>query len=163
MVLAEPPVLQWAKTSARGAELYHDFINNVHLQAGKAFASGDDKAAMRILIDRFDGRGAFDSLPSERYKTVMQNAKFFKGITSSSDPFPNLSRDKVALLTMPVLIVRGANTKELDILVTDDLARVIPNAEKAIIPDAGHGSPRQNPAGFNAVVLKFLAKQNKLQ
>jgi non-heme chloroperoxidase len=158
MVLAEPPVLQWATGTTRGAERYHEFMTTIHEPAGKAFAAGDSTGAMRIFIDRFDGPGAFDSLPAERRRTVMQNALFFKAITASSDPFPNLSKDKVSALTMPVLIIRGANTKELDILVSEELARTIPNAEKAIIPQAGHGSPRQNPSGFNAAVLMFLEK-----
>ncbi len=88
----------------------------------------------------------------------MQNVMFFKAVTASQDPFPNLSKDKVAGLRMPVLLLRGANTKELDILVSEELARTIPTAEKLIIPNAGHGSPRQNPAAFNAAVLTFLAK-----
>lgn len=158
MVLAESPVLQWATGTARGADLYREFMTTVHEPAGKAFAAGDNEGAMRILINRFDGAGAFDSLPPERHKTVMQNALFFKAITASSDPFPNLSKDKVRQLSMPVLVIRGANTKELDILVSEELACTIPNAEKAIIPQAGHGSPRQNPLAFNAAVLAFLER-----
>ena len=145
MVLAEPPVLQWAMTTARGADHYREFMTMVHEPAGKAFAAGDNEGAMRIFINRFDGPNAFDSLPPERRRTVMQNALFFKAVTASSDPFPNLSKDKVGRLPMPVLIIRGANTKELDILVSEELARVIPNAEKTVIPQAGHGSPRQKP------------------
>jgi non-heme chloroperoxidase len=160
MVLAEPPVLQWAKSTVRGAELYNDFMTTVHKPAGKAFAAADSVAAMRILIDRFDGPGAFDSLPVERRKTVLQNARFFKAVTASSNPFPNLSKDKVKKLRMPVLIIRGANTEELDILISEELARPIPNAEKGIIPQAGHGSPRQNPSAFNATVLAFLEKHS---
>ncbi len=49
MVLAEPPVLQWAKGTDRGAGLYREFMMTVHVPAGKAFASGDDEGAMRIL------------------------------------------------------------------------------------------------------------------
>jgi non-heme chloroperoxidase len=113
---------------------------------------------MRILIDRFDGPGAFDSLPPERHRTVMENSGFFKAITTSSDPFPNLSREKVGGLSMPVLLIRGADTKELDVLVSDELAHVIPNAERVIIPHAGHGSPRQNPTAFNEAVLAFLGR-----
>jgi pimeloyl-ACP methyl ester carboxylesterase len=158
MVLAEPPVLQWATGTDRGAGLYREFMMTVHLPAGKAFTSGDDEGAMRIFINRFDGPGAFDSLPAERRKTVMQNALFFKAVTASSDPFPNLPKEKVARLPMPVLLIRGANTKELDILVSEELARIIPKAGKLIIPQAGHGSPRQNPDAFNAAVLAFLAK-----
>jgi pimeloyl-ACP methyl ester carboxylesterase len=160
MVLAEPPVLQWAKGTTRGADLYREFITTVHEPAGKAFKAGNSEGAMRIFINRFDGLGAFDALPAERRSTVMQNARFFQAITASSDPFPNLSKDKVGRLPMPVLIIRGANTKELDILVTQELARIIPRAERAIIPQAGHGSARQNPAAFNAAVLAFLLKQS---
>jgi pimeloyl-ACP methyl ester carboxylesterase len=130
----------------------------VHEPAGKAFAAGDNEGAMRILIDRFDGPGAFDSLPAERRRVVMENSGFFKAITASSDPFPDLSREKVASLSMPVLLIRGANTEELDILTSDELARVIPKAERVIIPNAGHGSPRQNPASFNEAVLAFLGR-----
>ncbi|GAA4404765.1 hypothetical protein GCM10023187_22500 [Nibrella viscosa] len=158
MVLAEPPVLQWAKSTARGADLYREFMTTVHEPAGKAFAAGDDEGAMRIFINRFDGPGAFDSLPPERRRPLMQNARFFKAVTASSDPFPNLSKDKVRRLSIPVLIIRGANTKELDILVSEELGRTIPNAEKAVIPQAGHGSPRQNPPAFNEAVLDFLKR-----
>jgi non-heme chloroperoxidase len=160
MALAEPPVLQWAMATARGAELYREFMTTTHEPAGKLFATGDEEGAMRIFINRFDGPGTFDSLPAERRKTVMQNAGFFKAITASSDPFPDLSRDKVSRLAMPVLLIRGANTKELDILVSEELLRTIPNAERAIIPQAGHGSPRQNPSAFNAAVLEFLGRRS---
>jgi pimeloyl-ACP methyl ester carboxylesterase len=161
MVLAEPPVLQWASNTPRGAALYREFMTTTHEPAGKAFAAGDDERALRILIDRFDGPGTFDSLPLERRKIVMQNARFFKAITSSSDPFPNLSREKVRELPMPVLLIRGEHTKELDKLVHEELAATIPNVQRKIIPNAGHGSPRQNPAAFNATVLEFLTGLQK--
>ena len=161
MVLAEPPILQWAARTERGATLYREFMTTVHEPAGKKFLAGDDSAAMRIFINRFDGPAAFDSLPAERRKTVMANARFFKAVTSSSDPFPNLPRDKVSRLSMPILIIRGANTKELDILVGEELATAIPHAERVIIQNAGHGSPRQNPPAFNAAVLEFLNRQQR--
>jgi pimeloyl-ACP methyl ester carboxylesterase len=157
MVLAEPPVLQWATTTPRGAGLYREFMMTIHLPAGKAFASGDDEAAMRIFIDRFDGPGTFDSLPGARRRAIMQNAPFFKAVASSSDPFPNLPRSKAKRLTMPVLLVRGAATRDLDELVLEELGRTIPHAQKVTIPNAGHNSPRQNPGAFNGAVLTFLA------
>jgi pimeloyl-ACP methyl ester carboxylesterase len=160
MVLAEPPVLQWASNTPHGAELYREFMTTTHLPAGKAFAAGNDEGALRILIDRFDGPGTFDSLPPERRKIVMQNARFFKAITTSSEPFPNLSREKVSKLPMPVLLIRGEHTKDLDKLVHEELAQTIPNVQRRIIPNAGHGSPRQNPAAFNAAVLEFLSGQS---
>lgn len=159
MVLAEPPVHSWIATTARGRTLYEERVKTVHEPAGEAFAVGQDEAAMRLFIDAFDGRGTFDRLPAERRRAIMQNAVFFRALTASSDPFPNLSKDAVRRLKMPVLILKGANTDELHGLVTEELGRLLPNARRVIIPDAGHGSPRQNPPAFNAVVREFLKEQ----
>lgn len=82
-------------------------------------------------------------------------------MTSSSDPFPNLPKDQVRRLRMPILIVRGADTDELHLLVTEELGRVVPNAEGVTIPQAGHGSPRQNVVAFNAAMLGFLGRRRK--
>lgn len=120
MVLAEPPVHQWVTGTARGAGLYREFMTTVHEPAAKAFEAGDDKAAMRVFIDAFDGRGAFDGLAADRRRTVMENARFFRAITSSSDPFPNLPKEGVRRLRMPVLVVKGADTDELHALVVEE-------------------------------------------
>ena len=114
-----------------------------------------------MFIDAFDGRGTFDALPRARRAVVMANARFFEAITSSSDPFPNLSKDAVRRLQMPVLIVRGADTDELHRSITEELARILPAAERLTVPRAWHGSPRQNPTAFNAAVLEFLNRRGK--
>jgi pimeloyl-ACP methyl ester carboxylesterase len=59
---------------------------------------------------------------------------------------------------MPVLIVMGAETDELHKMVTEEVGRVLPQAQRVTIPSAGHGSPRQNPDSFNYAILEFLAK-----
>jgi pimeloyl-ACP methyl ester carboxylesterase len=50
------------------------------------------------------------------------------------------------------------NTLKIHKLVNEELIRVLPKAAQAIIPNAGHGSPRENPAEFNQAVLAFLAR-----
>jgi pimeloyl-ACP methyl ester carboxylesterase len=57
---------------------------------------------------------------------------------------------------MPILIVTGANTIAIHRLVNEELARLLPHAQRAEIPDTGHGSPRENPEAFNGAVLQFL-------
>ena len=156
LVVAEPPVHRWVTDTERGAALFRDFLTSVQGPAKKAFDAGNDEAAMRVFIDRFDGAGTFDSLPTERRLSVMQNALFFKATVASSDPFPNLPKDKARRLNIPTLVIRGANTDELHRLVSEEVSRVVPQADLMVIPEAGHGSPRQNPAAFNAAVLAFL-------
>lgn len=62
-------------------------------------------------------------------------------------------------MSIPILIVAGENTINIHKLVNEELASLLPKAERAIIPKAGHGSPRENPQAFNEAVLKFLATQ----
>jgi pimeloyl-ACP methyl ester carboxylesterase len=88
----------------------------------------------------------------------MQNSRFFQASTLSSDPFPELSKEKVKRLRLPILIVTGENTIKLHKFVNDELAHLLPKAERVTIPKAGHGSARENPQAFNEAVLKFLAK-----
>lgn len=156
LVLAEPPILRWAKDDPRGNALYEEFIANMWKAAGAAFKSGDDLGAMKILVDGFAGPGAFDKLPAASRAAAMQNSRFFKVSTGSSDPFPELSKEKVRRLGMPVLIITGADTIKIHKFVDDELARLLPKAQRATIPNAGHGSSRENPQAFNGAVIDFL-------
>lgn len=159
LVLAEPPVHEWVRDSPNGAAAYKEFMTTIWEPATEAFKTGDNQGAMRILVDGFAGTGRFDKLPPESRAAVMQNSRFFKANTSSSDPFPNLSKAKVGRLRIPVLIITGENTIKIHKLVNEELARLLPKAEQAIIPKAGHGSPRENPEAFNEAMLKFLANR----
>jgi pimeloyl-ACP methyl ester carboxylesterase len=156
MVLAEPPVHRWAKDDPKGEALYREFMATIWEPAAAAFKAGDEEGAMRTLVDGFAGAGRFDRLPPEARAVAMQNSRFFKAATASSDPFPELSKEKVRRLRMPVLIVTGEHTVRLHKFVNDELARLLPKAERATIAGAGHGSARENPRAFNEAVLRFL-------
>lgn len=158
LVLAEPPVHRWAKDDPNGRALYKEFMNRIWEPAAAAFKEGDDQRAMRILVDGFAGAGSFDGLPPEGRAVTMQNSRFFKAATLSSDPFPELSKDKVKRLSIPILIVSGEHTIKLHEFVNEELARLLPKAERAIIPKAGHGSARENPKAFGEEVINFLVK-----
>jgi non-heme chloroperoxidase len=161
LVLAEPPVHQWVRDTADGARVYREFMTDIEEPARAAFKAGDDQGAMRFFVDGIIGKGRFDNLSPEGLAAVMQNSRFFKANTLSSDPFPNLSKDKVKRLRLPVLIITGENTIRIHKLVDEELARLLPKAEQAIIPNAGHGSPRENPQVFNETVVRFLANHRK--
>ena len=156
LVLAEPPVHRWARDDTQGAALYKEFMTAIWEPAAAAFKAGDEEGAMRALVDGFAGAGRFDRLPPEARAVAMQNSRFFRAATASSDPFPDLSKEKVRRLRMPVLIVTGEHTIRLHKFVNDELARLLPKAERLTIPGAGHGSARENPRDFNGAVLRFL-------
>jgi non-heme chloroperoxidase len=156
LVLAEPPLLSWAKRFPEGGKLFDDFMKRIQDPARDAFAAGNDEAAMRFFVDGFAAPGRFDSLKPEARLVVMQNAGFFKMITRSKDPYPDITRRQTWALRMPVLVITGEKTGELNRRIDEELARMIPRARSATIPAAGHGSPRENPGVFTEVVMNFL-------
>lgn len=160
LVLAEPPILEWAKKFDDG-RLYEDFMQRIQNPAREAFAAGNDEAAMRFFVDGFASPGRFDKLPPEAKLGVRQNAAFFKMMTRSSNPYPDIARYDLQRLRLPVLVITGEKTVEIHRRINQELARLIPRARSAAIPNAGHGSPRENPQAFTEVVENFLETSGK--
>jgi non-heme chloroperoxidase len=158
LVLAEPPVHGWMRDSPDGAAVYKEFVTTIREPVAAAFKTGDDEGAMKIFVDGMAGTRRFDNLPPEERAAVMQNSRFVQAIHLSSGPSPNLSKDEVKRLCIPTLIITGENTIKIHKLVNEELARLLPNAERVTIPKAGHDSARENPHVFNETVLSFLAR-----
>ena len=124
--------------------------------AREAFAAGNDEAAMRYFVDGFTKVGRFDNLSPEARLGVMQNAGFFRMIVRSDNPYPEISRRDLQSLRIPVLVITGEKTIEIHRRIDEELSKTIPRARSASIPNAGHGSPRENPGAFTEVVENFL-------
>ncbi len=94
-------------------------------------------------------------LARERYETLDFDA-FLELLLcfSALDITADLHR-----ITAPALVVAG----ELDVLkprrYAESIAREIPGAEFALIPQAGHAAMWERPGVFNSLILGFLAKQ----
>ncbi len=157
LVLVEPPLHRWACASARGRRLHDAFMNRTWRPAARAFAEGRDHDAIQWLTDGMWGRSVYRDMPQARKDTALRNAAAMRLLTQAVDPFPDLPRTAVAALTMPVLLVRGAQASALHRQVLDELAAVLPRARSTVVRSAGHASPAENPQGFNDAVRGFLA------
>jgi pimeloyl-ACP methyl ester carboxylesterase len=75
---------------------------------------------------------------------------------AGSDP---LERDLDALsrVDAPALIVVGDHDMEDFHLAADALERALPNAQRTVLPDAGHLAPLEQPRAFRGVLLSFMA------
>ena len=156
LVIAEPPILALARDFPDGGALYRDFFARIQDPARAAFDAGDAAGAMRFFVDGFTKPGRFDGLTAEARLAIMQNAEFFRMMTRSRNPYPDLSRQKMRALRMPVLVITGEKTVEIHRRIDEELSRLIPRARSATIPNAGHGSPQENPGAFIEVVENFL-------
>ena len=69
-------------------------VHRARARRARRLRRATPRRAMRILVDAFDGPGAFKKLPPENRTAIMSNARFFQALTASSDPYPNLSRER---------------------------------------------------------------------
>lgn len=156
LVLAEPPVHAWLRSSSGGSAAYDAFMADAWFPAGTAFRQDLASDAMRLVFEGCTTRPRFDELPSGRRAEIMRNAAAMRALVLSTHPFPDVPRSSVAGLAIPTLLVRGEHAVEIHRLGNLELERVLPGAESVVIAGAGHGSPREQPAAFNAAVLAFL-------
>jgi pimeloyl-ACP methyl ester carboxylesterase len=63
----------------------------------------------------------------------------------------------LASITIPTLVLCGAEDALTPPAAMREMAEQIPNAEYVEIPDAGHMAPLENPAAVNAAIRWFLA------
>ncbi len=156
IVLAEPPAHQWIRETTAGDAVYRQFIDGVWSPARQAFAQGSEHDAMRILFDGFWGQPVFELLSSDWTERCIRNVPAMRALALASDPFPDLPKAAFRSFQVPTLLICSEHAVEIHRRVNEEIARVLPHAEQALIPQSSHGSPRENPAAFNAAVLNFL-------
>lgn len=81
-----------------------------------------------------------------------------EGIAASSlgmSVRPDVS-DDLSLIDVPTLLIVGEEDRISTVDEMRGIADAIPNAELAIIPDAGHMSPLENPDSVNTAIRKLL-------
>ncbi|MGH8315428.1 MAG: alpha/beta fold hydrolase, partial [Steroidobacterales bacterium] len=65
----------------------------------------------------------------------------------------------LAALRVPVLIVNGQHDVKSRKHAGDQLARLLPRAERVLLPDAGHLANLDNPRAYNETIRRFLERQ----
>jgi len=66
--------------------------------------------------------------------------------------------DQLAAIRCPVQVIVGDKDIGTPVAMSEAIQRAIPNSELVVIPDASHLSNLEQPAAFNAALLKFLAR-----
>jgi pimeloyl-ACP methyl ester carboxylesterase len=83
------------------------------------------------------------------------------------DPKPQSGRvravpwERIRELTVPTLLINGANDNPRALVTADSLARYLPNARMVVIPRGGHAANITTPEQFNAAVLEFFKSVEK--
>ena len=160
LALAEPPVHPILRSVPGGEELFQEFMAGAWRPAGEAFEGGDLTEGVRLFIEGAVGTGAFNALPARVKEGMMKNAPELGVGTATpyADYMPAFTCEDAAQIQAPTLLMYGELSPRMYYVINDELARCLPHAEKAIIPDAAHVLHSQNPADHNRIVLDFLAR-----
>jgi pimeloyl-ACP methyl ester carboxylesterase len=134
-------------------------MDGVWEPARRAFRDGDTPRALRVTLDYFVGPGAADQIPPEFRSMLLGNIREWEALTTSSDAFPILPREDVRRVTIPTLMLSGANSYSIGKLIDAELARVLPNVQRVIVPDATHETCNEQPAFCAETIRSFLMKQ----
>lgn len=123
-------------------------------RAADLIAAGDEEGGLRVVADHTGGPGAWDRRPEARKALSRANARTMLGQRDEQRrPF---SRATAASVRTPTLFLYGANTEPHFVTNVRALSGVIAGSQVAVIANATHGLPYENPTDFNAAVVGFL-------
>lgn len=95
-------------------------------------------------------------MPKERQQMIEENASAEVAQFLGAG-FPPLAQADVRSVQVPVLLVTGRESHPvLRQTLTNELARLLPNAQRVDVPNASHLMHEEQPGAFNEAVLSFL-------
>jgi pimeloyl-ACP methyl ester carboxylesterase len=123
--------------------------------AAERIAGGDIEGGLASFIDALEGAGIWRRLPETEKQPLRDNARTLLGqINEQRQPF---TRADAEAIHAPTLFIGGANTPGSLPVVLRALAAHVSNARVVVLPDTTHFMFGQDPGGFCAAVLDFLA------
>jgi len=155
LVLVEPSLPALAGEDERERLRRSAELTRSLLAAGKV-----DDALAHFLVPRLgeDWMQKAGQRRLEEWRRNVFSAPTWIDAVLAFDPGPV----PLAALTRPTLLVYGGNTQPAYRRTVFALSELLPQAEIAEIPHAGHGAPVDNPEAFNARLLDFLGRVNWL-
>lgn len=123
--------------------------------AAEKIAAGNIDDGLAFFMDTLEGPGTWPRLPGSVKQNLRDNA--YTLIGQVRDNRPPFSKSDAEAIKMPTLFILGGRTKGMLPKVLDALAANVPNATKAIIPNASHPMFEQAPQRYSEIVLNFLA------
>jgi pimeloyl-ACP methyl ester carboxylesterase len=121
--------------------------------ARRAWNERARQRARDLEVQGFAALGESDEVRTSKHRSARGLAGAARGMLAQADDRIIASLDEIAV---PSLVLVGANDTHF-LAAADYMARKIPGAVRATIPDAGHASNLHQPALFNRAVEDFLA------
>jgi non-heme chloroperoxidase len=158
---AEPPILHWLADVEGGQAVYDHFDAAVMRPSREAFAAGGPEEALAVAVRYFAGPNGVEELPAEFRDMLFANIEDWRAITASPNVFPPVTRDEMAKISVPVLLISGEKTAPVHRLVDPELARVIPGSKRIVIAEGSHDMCSEQPEACARAIADFIAGQDR--
>jgi pimeloyl-ACP methyl ester carboxylesterase len=160
--LGMPPkpqsILKLLLTRPRLGKALISFATKCIEPCSAALKRGDTEQAIRVFVDGISGEPSFyDRLPADVKRHMLANSKILRSFFFGKGA-PPFGEDNVRRIIQPTLLVTGDRSPAYFLRTTDGLASLLPNAHRAVVPNAGHTMQFQNSAGLNRAIWEFLSR-----
>lgn len=156
VVMGEPSIIAPASIEGKAAlaETGKDTAKSM-----KAAKAGDDKQAAILLYNAvLDDPDAFQKSPLASQQRVLDNARTLPPFWARPTTLPTTC-EQLGSLKVPVLVVRGENTRASFRYGNEALLGCLPkNTATVIIPGARHNWYEANPDAGARAILAFIAQ-----
>jgi len=162
LVLAEPPAISLlmhlpSDEANTGKAMFEDIQRKMVAPMQQAFRKGDHDAGIAAFMDYvFNDPHAWDKMPESAREDTLRDAHEWDVMMTTGILFPNIEPPTIRRITAPVLLLSGAKSYQFLGLITEELARLLPNRETIVLPDAGHQMWYQAPDVCRRDVETFL-------
>ena len=164
LVLAEPPAISLlmhlpSDEAKTGKAMFEDIQRKMVAPMQQAFRKGDHDAGIAAFMDYvFNDPHAWDKMPESAREDTLRDAHEWDVMMTTGILFPNIEPPTIRRITAPVLLLSGAKSYQFLGLITEELARLLPNRETIVLPDAGHQMWYQAPDVCRRDVERFLVR-----
>ncbi|HLZ43299.1 MAG TPA: alpha/beta hydrolase [Candidatus Sulfotelmatobacter sp.] len=163
LVLAEPPAVSLltylpGDEAKIGKASFDDIQRRMVKPMQEAFRRGDRNAGVAIFIDYvFNDPHAWDKMPEKSREETLRDAHEWDVMMTNGTLFREIPPQRIQKITTPTLLLSGAKSYPFLALITEELARLLPNRQNIVLPDAGHQMWYQAPDVCRSDVEAFLA------
>jgi non-heme chloroperoxidase len=159
VIAAEPPLLHWLPDIEGGREAHDHFYRAVMTPSAAAFAADNPIGALSAALDYFVGPDGLNTIPLEFRDMLLANIEDWRAITTAPEALPGVTREQIASISVPVLLISGAETAAVHRLIDPEVARVLPHAERVMIVGGTHDMCSEKPADCAAAINRFISRQ----
>jgi pimeloyl-ACP methyl ester carboxylesterase len=162
LVFAEPSLFSLLISSAQGQAVMAQAVADIP-HVVPPLRQGQAELALQKYLNIILGPGGFERVPVPARDVMLDNMHTLEPMLNGMNAGTTFTLEHAAQITAPTLLLDGEQSPLLFRLVTDELARIMPGAERVTLPGVSHGLHLENSGIFNRAVLQFLARVQATQ